>query len=132
MKIPITQKNEDKLTATLKLVNKRASSHTFTSGKELFRVAEMAEARLHGLNLPKSKRAGVTAIVVSGGKMPSAYKYQVKVNRVTLARTSTGWTATEIKLVDAWNGGCRTIMILPAHEDIILAGMRSQYIVAAR
>jgi hypothetical protein len=130
MKIQINQKNEDKLTATLKEVNGRSNAHTFTTGKEILHAAAMAEDALCRLNIPKSKRAGVTVVVLSGSKMPSAYKYRINTSRVTLERTATGWTATEIKVVDVWAGGTQNITILPAHEDIILAGIRSQYTVA--
>jgi hypothetical protein len=130
MKIPITLKNEPKLTATLKEVNGRSTSHTFTTGKDLLHAAAMAEDALYRLNLPKSKRAGATAIIWSGSKMPGAYKYRINVNRVTLLRTSTGWTATEIKLAEVWDGGAQNITVLPIQEEIILAGIRSQYTVA--
>ena len=129
MKIPITLENENQLTATLAKFNGGSSSHTYTTGKQLLSIAALAEDALEQLDLPESHRAGATAIFSSGSKLPLAYKFQ-RVNRVTLARTGSGWTATEIKLVQVWRGGSQNITILPVQQEIIFARLRSQYTLA--
>ena len=126
----ITLKNETQLTETLAKINGRSSTHTFTTGKQLISIAAMAEDALEQLDLPKSHRAGATAIFSSGSKMPRAYKYQLHVTQITLARTTSGWVATDFKLVHAWRGGDQNITILPVQEEIIFARLRSQYILA--
>jgi len=130
MKIALTQKNEGKITAALKKINGRKTGHIFPTGKELLAAAAMAEDALGALNLPRSKRAGASAIVTSGGRMPAAYKYRVSVNRVTMVRTSQTWTATKIEIDQVWDGGAQKITLLPMQEKVILAGIRSQYSVA--
>jgi hypothetical protein len=59
------------------------------SAEEVAEVADLAEATLDRMWMPKGKRKGITAVHTSKG--PAAYSGQVIGTTVTLQRTADGW-----------------------------------------
>jgi len=66
-------------------------------------------------------------LVASGQKLPSAYKYKVRITQATLVRGATDWTLTELASVETWHGGGRMLTLTPAQDERIVAGVRAGY-----
>jgi hypothetical protein len=111
--------------AHLAAVNGRADAHTYTQ-RELARVAERAEAQLEQLGIPKAERPGAYTRCVSGGKVPSAYKYSRKLTSARLTRTSGGWWLTDCKLIDHFEG-YECLYLTPAQDAAAVAHLRKGY-----
>lgn len=130
MKIKIRQTNAPRIAAALATVNARATTHT-ASVEDLFRAADHAEQRLASYGLTKGQRAGARCSFASGGTVPSSYKYQRRINRVTLVRSSSGWSVAEISICDVWpstRGGV-TVSLTPAQDGLAVAKLRDGYAV---
>ena len=127
MKIKITTANKLALTAALLAVNGKATAHALTRASELEEAAAQAETQLAKLGLPVSARKGATLVKTSGQKMPSAYKYKVKVTQATLVRVATGWTLTELASVETWRGGGSQLSLTTAQDERIVSRVRAGY-----
>jgi len=95
----IKKENADKIEARLARANGRAERHTFASYCEIENCAEMMEARLKKMGIPKSYRKGATASIMSGGAVASAYKWMRKATFIHLKRSAGGWN-----LFSVWPG----------------------------
>ena len=115
----------DNCAATLAAVNGKAEQHTY-SPRELQRVAERAEEQLESLGIPKGERPGAIVRCVSGGTVPSAYKYPRKLTSVRLTRTSSGWWLTDCMAVDGRKGH-ETLYLTSAQDDTAVAVLRKGY-----
>lgn len=115
----------DDTAATLAAVNGSAAAHTYTQ-RELQRVAERAEAQLEQLGIPRGERPGAIVRCVSGGKVPSAYKYSRKLTSARLTRTSGGWWLTDCKLVDDYKGH-ETLYLTSVQDDFAVVNLRKGY-----
>jgi hypothetical protein len=115
----------DNCAAHLAAVNGKAEQHTY-SQRELERVAERAEAQLEQLGIPKAERPGAYVRCVSGGKVPSAYKYSRKLTSARLTRTSGGWWLTDCKLIDHFEG-YECLYLTPTQDDTAVAKLRKGY-----
>ena len=82
-----------RINAALEAVNGRATQHTFRGNSDLAEVARMAETALDKIGLPKGERKAAVATMVSGDKLPSAYKWSRNVVRtsVTIERGPRDW-----------------------------------------
>jgi len=127
MKIKITAANAATINSALLAVNGKATAHTYTRVSEITACAEVAEAALAKLGLPVSARKGASVVVASGQKLPSAYKYKVKITHATLVRGASGWTLTELASVETWHGGGSQLAVTPAQDERIMAGVRAGY-----
>jgi hypothetical protein len=115
----------DNSAAALAVVNGKADAHTY-SQRELQRVAERAEAQLEQLGIPKGERPGAIVRCVSGGTVPSAYKYSRKLTSACLTRTSGGWWLTECMAVDGRKGH-ETLYLTSAQDATAVAVLRKGY-----
>lgn len=115
----------DNSAATLAAVNGKADAHTYRQ-RDLQRVAERAEAQLEQLGIPKAERPGAYMRCVSGGSVPSAYKYSRKLTSACLTRTSGGWWLTDCKLIDHFDGW-ECLYLTPAQDDTAVAVLRKGY-----
>lgn len=115
----------DNCAATLAAVNGKAEAHTY-SQRDLERVAERAEAQLEQLGIPKAERPSAYMRCVSGGKVPSAYKYSRKLTSACLTRTSGGWWLTDCKLVDDYKGH-ETLYLTSVQDDFAVVNLRKGY-----
>ena len=79
-----------KLDAALSNVNGSAEKHTFGAWM-LEPIARNAEDRLEKLRVPKALRRGCRMWAISGGDLPSSYKYNPVRTEVLLERRPAGW-----------------------------------------
>lgn len=128
--IKITIQNKAAIETALLAVNGKATAHTFTRASELFSAVSDAENSLTKLGLQLSARKGASVVVASGQKLPSAYKYKVKITHATLVRGTTGWTLTELTIVETWHGGGSMLTLTAAQDERIVAGVRAGYRIA--
>jgi len=128
--IKITAANAGPINWALLAVNGKATTHAFTRATEIQSAAVAAETQLAKLGLPVSARKGAQVLVASGQKLPSAYKYKVKITQATLVRVATGWTLTELASVETWHGGGSMLTLTTAQDERIVAGVRAGYRVA--
>jgi len=125
--LKLTGANKIAIEAALLAVNGKACVHTYTRASELISGAALAELALAKLGLPKSACKGARVVIASGQKLPSAYKYKVKITQATLVRVATGWTLTELASVETWHGGGSMLTLTPAQDERIVAGVRAAY-----
>ena len=121
MKIKIT--DAKKLIAALEAVNQKASSHT--PG-----IAEIMGLELDNkiALLPKKDWKGSRASYMSGGRVPSAYKYSRIVTRVTLERGAGAWFVIGLERLDIWgNAAALSISLTPAQRDAAIAQFSRQF-----
>jgi hypothetical protein len=111
--------------ATLAAVNGKAVEHTYTQ-RELLDVAARAEEKLEQLGLLMRERPGAYMRCVSGGSVPSAYKYSRKLTSARLTRTSGGWWLTDCKLIDHFEG-YECLYLTSTQDDIAVAHLRKGY-----
>ena len=95
MRIKISNKNEAALNEAINAANGRATAHTLNRSTLLQWVAS-AEQRLAELGIPKCARRGAVARRMSGGSVPSAYKYPRTRTTATVERGGSAWYLTEI------------------------------------
>lgn len=115
----------EKCTDALAAVNAGAEAHTYDA-RALKAVAGRAEAQLDALGLTQAQRAGAVVHCVSGGTVPSAYKYSRALTRATLTRTSGGWWLTSAARLDAWEGH-ETLYLTENQDDAAVAHLRKGY-----
>jgi hypothetical protein len=96
--IKINVENFPAIASALKAVNGKASTHTFTTGGDVHAIADLAEAKLDALNLPKNHRAGAVFIAQSGEVLPARYGYKAQSTNIRIERRSTGWVLTDITI----------------------------------
>jgi hypothetical protein len=128
--INIQEKNLGKITAALSGVNGKADSHTFTGGWEVLIAARCASAYLSELGLSKAHMIGAKVSFVSGGEVPSAYKWKRKVTVVEIERRQSGWFLNSIELHSLWGNAPKPVYLLTSQQDdIAVAKLRSAYLV---
>ncbi len=96
--IKINVENFPAIEAALKAVNGKATAHTFTTGGAVHSIADLAEAKLDRLGLPKAVRAGAVFIAQSGDVLPARYRYKAQTTNIRIERRSTGWVLTDISV----------------------------------
>ena len=95
MRIKISNTNALVLDEAIHAANGRATAHTLNRSTLLQWVAS-AEQRLAELGIPKCARRGAVARKMSGGSVPSAYKYSRTRTTATIERGGSAWYLTEI------------------------------------
>ena len=129
MKIKITEVKAVDIDAVLSEINGKAVSHT-ASHREVFDLAAAMEAKLDALGIPKKDRAGALASGMSGGSVPSAYKWQRTVNRFTIERKSSEWFLISASRSDIWgNASASSLALTTKQRDIALAKFSQQFTV---
>jgi hypothetical protein len=94
--IKINVENSPAIAAALKAVNGKATTHTFTTGGAVHAIADLAEANLDRLNLPKSHRVGAVFVQQSGEVLPARYNNRAITTNIRIERKSSGWVLTDI------------------------------------
>jgi hypothetical protein len=117
-----------KLAAALAAANGKATAHTATL-RDLALAAEDAEAQLAALGLPPSRRRGAEACHVSGGNVPSSYKYRRRATYSTLRRGTDSWFLVLCTSADVWPSvKAGTSICIPAEADeYLVAKLRDRY-----
>ena len=94
LSIPVILKNAGKIETHLSEVNGKATTHTFTTFAAIADQALWAEGKLERLGFNKAQRRGATFEIMSGDKLPSAYKHAAKITWIKIDRNKTGWVLT--------------------------------------
>ena len=129
MKIKITEVKATDIDAVLSEINGKAVSHT-ASHREIFNLAAAMEEKLDALGIPKKDRAGALASGMSGGSVPSAYKWTRTVNRFTIERKSSEWFLISASRSDIWgNASASKLALTTKQRDIALAKFSQQFTV---
>jgi len=127
MQIKITESNKTKIEAALSAINGKAISHT-AGYEDILILASKMEDKLDNLEIAKKDRAGATATGMSGGCVPTAYKYSRTVNRYKIERKSADWFLTFITRDDIYgNAVTDRLTLLPSQKDIAVAKFTAQF-----
>jgi len=129
MKIKINETNREAITAALAAANGKATAHTFTNASEIISAACDAELQLASLGLNKGDRAAVIAHAISGGSVPSAYKYARTITRVSLVRGGADWFLTEAKSFETFSrhAGETRITLTSAQATAVVAKFSARF-----
>ena len=131
MKIKITEANRRAINVLLGEINGKSLSHT-AHDKHIFELAELMEMRLEKFGIAKKDRAGAKAFGMSGGNVPTAYKYSRIINTYTIERGSTDWFLIAANKIDNWgNAGKDQLSLTPAQRDIAVSKFTAQFLVQA-
>ena len=131
MKIKITEANRQKIHALLVEINGKSVSHT-ASAQNIFDLAYLMEVRLDKFSIAKKDRGGAIASGMSGGNVPTAYKYSRVVNTYTIERGSAGWFLIGINKIDNWGNASKDqLSLTPAQRDIAVSKFTAQFAVQA-
>lgn len=131
MKIKITEANRVAINALLDKINGKSYSHT-AFHKHIFDLAESSELQLDKFDIAKKDRSGAIASGMSGGNVPSAYKYSRVVNTYTIERGSADWFLIAANKIDNWgNASKNKLSLTPAQRDIAVHKFTSQFLVQA-
>ena len=131
MKIKITEANRVAINALLYKINGKSYSHT-AFHKHIFDLAESSELQLDKFDIAKKDRSGAIASGMSGGNVPTAYKYSRIVNTYTIERGASAWFLVSIDKIDNWGNARKdNLFLTPAQRDIAVHKFTSQFSVQA-
>jgi hypothetical protein len=127
MRIKITEANRVAINALLDKINGKSYSHT-AYHKHVFDLAQSSELQLEKFEIAKKDRSGSTASGMSGGNVPSAYKYSRIVNTYQIERRSSDWFLIDVKRIDVWGNASKDrLSLTPAQRDIAIAKFTAQF-----
>jgi hypothetical protein len=127
MKIKITETNRVAINALLDKINGKSYSHT-AFHKHIFDLAASSELQLEKFEIAKKDRSGATASGMSGGNVPSAYKYSRIVNTYIIERGSADWFLIAANKIDNWGNASKdNLSLTPAQRDIAVHKFTSQF-----
>jgi hypothetical protein len=127
MKIKITDANRQAINILLGKINGKSLAHT-AHDKHIFELAELMEMRLEKFGIAKKDRSGATASGMSGGKVPSAYKYSRIVNTYTIERKSSDWFLIYAQRDEVWGNASKDRLSLTvAQRDIAVSKFTAQF-----
>ena len=131
MKIKITDANRQAINILLGKINGKSLSHT-AHDKHIFELAELMEMNLEKFGIAKKDRSGATASGMSGGKVPSAYKYSRIVNTYTIERGSSHWFLIDAQRTELWGSASKDRLSLTvAQRNIAIEKFTAQFSVQA-
>ena len=131
MKIKITEANRVAINALLDKINGKSYSHT-AFHKHIFDLAESSELQLNKFDIAKKDRSGAIASGMSGGNVPSAYKYSRIVNTYTIERGASDWFLVAAVKIDNWGNAAKPrLSLTPAQRDIAVSKFTAQFAVQA-
>lgn len=131
MKVKIVEANRQKINILLGEINGKSVSHT-AHDKHIFEIAELMEMRLEKFGIAKKDRAGAKAFGMSGGNVPTAYKYSRIINTYTIERGSTDWFLIDARRDEVWGNASKDqLSLTPAQRDIAVSKFTAQFLVQA-
>ena len=131
MKIKIVEANRRAINILLGEINGKSLAHT-AHDKHIFELAELMEMRLEKFGIAKKDRSGAQASGMSGGDVPTAYKYSRIINTYTIERGSTDWFLIAANKIDNWgNAGKDKLSLTVAQRDIAISKFTAQFSVQA-
>jgi hypothetical protein len=120
--LKIELSNATAIEAELRLVNVRATAHSYTTFGEIKAIADRVESIVYELIGSKE----IVGAVVTSKSAPS-YKCKGVSTVVTLENRSTGWFLTAIR-IDAGADGGKEYLTLTAEQDALaLERLRKNY-----
>ena len=127
----ITEANRVAINALLDKINGKSYSHT-AFHKHIFDLAESSELQLNKFDIAKKDRSGAIASGMSGGNVPTAYKYSRIVNTYTIERRASAWFLVSIDKIDNWGNAAKPhLSLTPAQRDIAVSKFTAQFSVQA-
>jgi len=127
MKVKIVEANRRAINVLLGEINGKSLSHT-AHDKHIFELSELMEMRLEKFGIAKKDRAGAKASGMSGGNVPSAYKYSRIVNTYTIERGSSDWFLINATKTETWgNADKDQLSLTPDQRDIAVSKFTSQF-----
>jgi len=127
VKIKIAESNRRKISSLLGEMNGKSFAHT-ANDKHVFELAELMEMQLNKLNIAKKDRSGATASGMSGGNVPSAYKYSRIVNTYQIERGASDWFLIAAQKTETWgNASNDRLSLTPAQRDIAVSKLTAQF-----
>ena len=131
MKVKIVEANRQKINILLGEINGKSLSHT-ANDKHVFELAELMEMKLEKFSIAKKDRAGAKASGMSGGNVPTAYKYSRIVNTYLIERGSSEWFLIDAECVGVWGSASKDrLSLTPAQRDIAVSKFTAQFSVQA-
>ena len=131
MKIKITEAKRHAINILLGEINGKSLAHT-AHDKHIFELAELMEMRLEKFSIAKKDRAGATASGMSGGSVPTSYKYSRVVNTYTIERGSSEWFLIDARRDEVWGNASKDKLSLTvAQRDIAVSKFTAQFSVQA-
>ena len=127
MRIKICSANRAKIYAAIIAVNGKPLAHT-ADYSEIEELAIDMQNRLTDLSIIKKFQIGATASGMSGGNVPSAYKYSRIVNSFQIERGASDWFLVNIKRVEIYGNASKSRLSLTlAQRDIAIAKLTAQF-----
>jgi len=127
MKIKICTENSSKIYAAIVAFNGKPLAHT-ADYSDIDELAMAMQNQLNDLSIAKKDQIGATASGMSGGSVPSAYKYSRIVNSYQIERGASDWFLTGVKRVEIYgNASKNRLSLTPAQRDIALAKFTAQF-----
>ena len=127
MKIKIVEANRVAINALLDKINGKSYSHT-AFHKHIFDLAASSELQLEKFEIAKKDRSGATASGMSGGNVPSAYKYSRIINDYTIERGSSDWFLIAVsKYANYGNAAKPRLSLTPVQRDIAVSKFTEQF-----
>ena len=127
MKIKICTENGSKIYAAIVAINGKPLAHT-ADYADIEDLAMAIQNQLTDLSIAKKDQTGATASGMSGGSVPSAYKYSRIVNSYQIERGAADWFLTDVKRVEIWgNASKNRLNLTPAQRDIAISKFTAQF-----
>ena len=131
MKVKIVEANRQKINILLGEINGKSLAHT-ANDRNIFELAELMEMRLEKFGIAKKDRSGAKASGMSGGDVPTAYKYSRIVNSYTIERKSSDWVLIDARRDEVWGNASKDKLSLTvAQRDIAVSKFTAQFSVQA-
>ena len=131
MKIKIVEANRVAINALLDKINGKSYSHT-AFHKHIFDLAESSEVRLDKFSIAKKDRSGAIASGMSGGNVPTAYRYSRIINTYAIERGASDWFLIYAKRGETYGNAAKPhLSLTPAQRDIAVSKFTAQFSVQA-
>lgn len=129
MKIKITEANRCAINILLGEINGKSVSHT-ASAQNIFELAELMEMKLEKFGIAKKDRAGALASGMSGGSVPTAYKYSRIVNSYDIERGASDWFLIYAKRDETYGNAAKPRLSLTVvQRNIAVSKFTAQFAV---
>jgi len=127
MKVKIVEANRRAINVLLGEINGKSLSHT-AHDKHIFELAELMEMKLEKFSIAKKDRSGARASGMSGGSVPTAYKYSRAVTAYVIERGSSDWFLIAATKTETWgNADKDQLSLTPAQRDIAVSKFTAQF-----
>ena len=131
MKIKITEANRRAINVLLGEINGKSLAHT-ANDKHVFELAELMEMRLEKFSIAKKDRSGARASGMSGGSVPTAYKYSRVVTAFGIERGASDWFLSYAKRDETFGNAAKDqLSLTPYQRDIAVSKFTAQFSVQA-